>query len=46
MTVALLQQRRDQSAFLGQKRFGYEKERVVSGPFFVAVYRQNGGAHC
>jgi hypothetical protein len=42
----LLQQRSDQRAFFGQKRFGYEKERVVSGTFFNAVYRQNCGAHC
>jgi hypothetical protein len=43
---SLLQQWRDESAFFGQKRFGYEKERVVSGTFFNSVCRQDGGAHC
>jgi hypothetical protein len=35
--VASWQQRSDQRAFLGQKGFGYEKERIVSGTFFIAV---------
>jgi hypothetical protein len=44
--LPLLQERSDESAFFGQQRFGHEKEGVVSGTFFYAVCRQNGGAHC
>ena len=42
----LWRQRSDERAFFGQKRFGSEKERVIPGTFFMAVYRQNCGAHC
>ena len=42
----LWQQWSDERAFFGQERFGYEKERIIPGTFFMAVYRQNCGAHC
>jgi hypothetical protein len=44
--LLLLQQWRDEGAFFGQKRFGYEQERIIPGTFFIPVYRQNCGAHC
>ena len=44
--VVLLQKRSDESAFLGQKRFRAEEERIAPGPFLVAVGGENCYAHC
>src|SRR3954452_1311975 len=42
----LWQQQSDESAFFRQKRFGYKQECIIPGTFFIAVCRQNCGAHC
>src|SRR6266496_6179852 len=44
-TLQLLQQRSDEGAFFGKKRFRAKKERIIAGAFVVAVCRQSRCAH-